>query len=384
MDRKGKQKIRYILFFSVFLTVLIVFLCIFYHMEKLRKQQLQELMIIYPEIQGELQDNFLFYQNQMLSLKLTMGAAVIILFILWGCSFALVTNKKRKNAFIEYEREIDFIYEQLVRFQKGDFEIIPALTETDVSDKLSGVHEKLLELGHFFSDLKTHLAAEENNTKALITNISHQIKTPLASVRMCHDLVKASDLSDEEREKLLETESQELTKMEQLLEELVKLSRLENNMIQIIPERNSLKQTLREAVSQVFVKAHAKNIEICVEMKGDVTILHDRKWTIEALGNILENAVKYSEPLTTINIRVSDLPSNILLEIEDEGIGIPENEFHEIFKRFYRGSNARLMAKDGAGIGLYLARYIIEQQGGSIIAKKRFEKGTVFKIILPS
>jgi len=200
---------------------------------------------------------------------------------------------------------------------------------------------------------------------------------------MCHELAKSSELSEEEQKDFLMTETQEIRKMEVLLDELVKLSRLENNMIQIKKEKNSLKQTLSEAVSQVFMKAHEKNIEICVDMEGDVEISHDRKWTVEAIVNVLENAVKYSEPMTAINIRVSYLPSSVLLEVEDEGIGILEEELHEIFKRFYRGSKAKKMVKEGAGVGLYLARSIIEQQGGTIVAKRKSEGGSVFKIMLP-
>lgn len=282
-----------------------------------------------------------------------------------------------------YYGEMDLIYEQLVRFQKGDFESVIREEDEVVEDRLQRIHEKLRELGFYFSDLKERLAEEENSTKSLITDISHQLKTPLASIRMCHELAQSQDLSEEERSGFLETETQEIAKLEVLLDELVKLSRLENNMIRITPERGSLKQTIREAVGQIYMKAHAKNIEICADMEEDAVILHDRKWSVEALANILENAVKYSQAMTKIHIRMSRLPSNVLLEIEDEGIGIPKEELHEIFHRFYRGSNAKEMAKEGAGVGLYLARNIIEQQGGTILAKRKPGGGTIFKIMLP-
>lgn len=167
------------------------------------------------------------------------------------------------------------------------------------------------------------------------------------------------------------------------MDELIKLSRLENKMIQIKPEKCGIKQTISDAVSQIFMKAYAKNIGICVEMEGDILVCHDRKWTTEAIANILDNAVKYSEPWTEVNIRVSHLLSYILIEIEDEGMGIPEEELHYIFKRFYRGSRAKELVKEGAGVGLYLARNIIEQQGGAIIAKRKSGHGTIFKITLP-
>lgn len=131
------------------------------------------------------------------------------------------------------------------------------------------------------------------------------------------------------------------------------------------------------------MKAYEKKIEVCVEMEKDAEIVHDRKWTVEAFANVLENAVKYSEPETVITIRVSYLPSSVLIEVEDEGMGVLEEELHEIFKRFYRGSKAKEVVKEGAGVGLYLTRYIIEQQDGTIIAKRKESKGTIFKILFP-
>ena len=245
------------------------------------------------------------------------------------------------------------------------------------------IHDKLRELGYYFSDLKERLEQEENSTKSLITDISHQLKTPLASIKMSHELSLSTDLSEEERQSFLETETQEILKMEALLDELVKLSRLENSMIQITCETCSIKKTISEAVSQIYIKANTKNMEICVEMEKDVETPHDHKWTVEALANILENAVKYSASGTTVNIYVSCLVNHVVIQVEDEGIGIPEGEGHEIFKRFYRGSNAKDLVKEGAGVGLYLARSIIEQQGGTIVAKRKNGSGTIFQITLP-
>ena len=181
----------------------------------------------------------------------------------------------------------------------------------------------------------------------------------------------------------MEMETREILKMEALLDELVKLSRLENSMIQIKCEKCSIKKTISEAVSQIYMKASAKDIKICVDMEKDVKIMHDHKWTAEALVNILDNAVKYSPERTTVNIYVSCLVNHVLIQIDDEGMGIPEGEVHEIFKRFYRGSNTKDIVKEGAGVGLYLARSIIEQQGGSIIAKRKNGTGTIFQIMLP-
>lgn len=384
MDRKGVQKIKYIFWISA--VVLIVIIFFFFGAicdKKAREKQMQELAVIYPEIESELQDNFSFYQAYAFRLELAVMAATVFLIVLLACSLIIIKEREIKKSTAEYDKEYDLIYEQLLRFQMGNFELLPSMKVSKASGKLENIIDKLRSLSYYFSDLKLHLIEEENKTKSLITDISHQLKTPLASIRMFHEMAKSAELSEEEQKEYMEIVSQEIKSMEILLDELIKLSRLESNMIQINPKKNSIKQTISEAVSQIFMKAHEKNIEICVDMEKDIDIPHDRKWTVEAMANILENAVKYSEPKTAINVRVSYMPTSVLIEIEDEGIGIQEEELNNIFKRFFRGSKAKEMAKEGAGVGLYLARNIIEQQGGTIVAKRKSGCGSIFKITLP-
>ncbi len=345
------------------------------------EEQKKELSTIYPEIADELSENISYYAAKNIQTDFLIMLVVMLLtvIVLTGAYYLLTSANRQKLT--EAENELNYIYEQLLRFQNGNVDMLP-LPEESSLQKFGDVYDKLKELGYYFSNLKERLKQEENSTKALITDISHQLKTPLASIRMSHELSLSSDLSEEERQSFMETETQEILKMEALLDELVKLSRLENSMIQIKCEKCSIKKTISEAVSQIYIKAHAKNIEICVDMENDVETLHDHKWTVEALVNILENAVKYSAQGTTVNIYVSCLVNHVLIQVEDEGIGIPEGEVHEIFKRFYRGSNTKDIVKEGAGVGLYLARSIIEQQGGSIVAKRKNGNGTIFQIML--
>ena len=383
MDRKGKQKISFICLILVAIALLAaIFFCKVSYEKKIYEEQGKELSAIYPELAEELSENISYYAAKNMQIDVwTMPAFILLaVIVLAGTFFILTSANKRKIT--EAENELNFVYEQLLSFQNGNMDMLP-LPEKGSSQKLGDVYDKLRELGYYFSNLKERLEQEENSTKALITDISHQLKTPLASIKMSHELSLSSDLSEEERQSFLETETQEILKMEVLLDELVKLSRLENSMIQITCETCSIKKTISEAVSQIYIKANAKDIEICVDMKKDVETPHDHKWTVEALTNILENAVKYSASGTTVNIYVSCLVNHVLIKVEDEGIGIPEGEGHEIFKRFYRGSNAKDLVKEGAGVGLYLARSIIEQQGGTIVAKRKNGSGTIFQITLP-
>ena len=383
MDRKGKQKIILI---CMILGVTAIFATIFFckakYVNNIFKNQEKELTGIYPELADELSENISYYAAKIIQTEFPIMLIIMLLTVMaLACTYYLSAHVN-KQKYKEAEKEMNYIYEQLLRIQNGNVDMLP-LPEESSSRKFEDMYDRLRDLGYYLSNLKERLVQEENSTKALITDISHQLKTPLASIKMSHELSLAVDLSEEERQSFMETETREILKMEVLLDELVKLSRLENSMIQIKCDKCSIKKTISEAVSQIYMKANAKEIEINVNMEHDVEILHDHKWTVEALANILENAVKYSPQRTTVNINVSCLATHVLIQVEDEGIGIPEGELHEIFKRFLRGSNAKAAVKEGAGVGLYLARSIVEQQGGSSVAKRKNGSGTIFQIMLP-
>ncbi len=252
----------------------------------------------------------------------------------------------------------------------------------DYGEELERTKEQLHELEVHFKHMKKDLIKEENDTKTLITDISHQLKNPIASLKMSCELLDTTNLSPEEQREFLHQTYEEVSKLEVLLNSLMNLSKLESKMIQINPEEGSLKETLRKAVSSIYMKAADKQMEICMDDFEDEKIPHDLKWTVEVFVNILDNAVKYSPAGSKIQIRVSKLVSCMLVEIEDEGIGIAPKETHEIFKRFYRGNHVTVQNQEGSGVGLYLARRILEQQGGTICVKAGKKKGSVFQITL--
>lgn len=314
------------------------------------------------------------------------------LWIFWGAGvltgillIAAAGYLERKKS-VTAKDHLQELYECLWQFREGRFGEIPDYEEepSEYSEEWMKVWESLRELGVYFEGLKDKLEEEEKNTKSLITDISHQLKTPLASLRMCYEIVSGDQLAAKEQEEFLEQEGREIEKLETLLREMVNLSRLEAHMIQLRPVPASLKKTLTEAVSQVYMKAKNKDIEIQADMAEDLVICHDTKWTEEAFVNILDNAVKYSRELTTVTVRVKPLIKNVLIEVVDEGIGIRREELPKIYQRFYRGDDAAKMAKEGAGVGLYLARMILERQGGTISAKQKTGGGTVFRVTLPS
>lgn len=251
----------------------------------------------------------------------------------------------------------------------------------------SGIHSQITEhlerLGSAFGTLRNRLVEEKEGTKALITDISHQLKTPIAALGMSFELVKDEEITIEEKKEFLQRAEQEVGKLNYLLGTLINLSRLEADMIKLEPKEASLKETLIRAVNGIYIKASEKNIDIELEDFKDIFLNHDPRWTAEAFANVMDNAVKYSPENSSIYIRVEKEVSYVLIEIEDEGIGIAKEDYTNIFKRFYRGKAPEVETMEGAGVGLYLVREILEEQGGSVRALPSHKGGTIFQMMLP-
>lgn len=245
----------------------------------------------------------------------------------------------------------------------------------DLQDKLTQAREEN-------QALRGRMEEEEAKTKALVTDVSHQLKTPLSSLKMCYEIADTSSFTLQEQRAFLAQGLCEVNKLENLIHSLVQASRLEAGMIQIHQEPTSLKKILKGAVNSVYMKAYDRGISISLDDFEDKNLSLDARWTQEALVNVLDNAVKYSEKDTAIEIRVRPMISHYLLEIEDEGVGIAPQEANRIFQRFYRGSSSKAMKAEGAGVGLYLARRILEAQGGTICVKKG-KVGSLFQITVP-
>lgn len=181
------------------------------------------------------------------------------------------------------------------------------------------------------------LRAGKSQFMELISDLSHQLKTPLANIIMNTELLQNPALKEEQRIEFLEHTRSQAGKMQWLMADLLKASRLENGMIHFDAGYTGVEETIARAVSAVFAQASSKKIEIIVEEFEDFRLYHNPKWTAEAMTNLLENAIKYSPPGSRIRIRPVRLDIYTRILIMDEGIGIPKSEFNRIFRRFYRG-----------------------------------------------
>ena len=249
-------------------------------------------------------------------------------------------------------------------------------------ETLQALEEKVREKDAYILDLKEAAEKEEENTKALITNISHQLKTPLAGLKLMQELCEEEPDEQELRE-YFRRSGESVAKLTELTEELMQLSKLENHMIRLHPKQQNLKKLIAGSVDEIILKAVQKKMEIQVDAEETIPCCCDEKWTREAFVNILDNAVKYSPEKSCITIRTFRMHSYGLIEIEDEGIGIKPEEYHKIFGRFYRGKGKEVEGQEGAGVGLYLTRKIIEEQGGTVSVKASPKGGSIFRVTLP-
>ncbi|MPM44528.1 Adaptive-response sensory-kinase SasA [bioreactor metagenome] len=225
-----------------------------------------------------------------------------------------------------------------------------------------------------------NLDKEKESIKELVTDISHQLKTPLASLKLYNTLLIEEELEEEEKMEFLQTNKLSINKLHNLIDSLVNISRLEANMISIKKENKGIKATLTKAIDSVRVKANQKQISIELEDFDDIQILHDSKWTEESIFNVIDNGVKYTDKNGKINISVSQTINFVRIDIKDNGIGIDKLEFNNIFKRFYRNSEVEDI--EGSGVGLYLSRKILEQQGGNVIVSSKKGEGSKFSLFL--
>ena len=218
---------------------------------------------------------------------------------------------------------------------------------------------------------------EQEKIKELVTDISHQTKTPLTNIELYTQLLQEQNL-DETSKFLADEIQKQALKLEFLIQSLIKTSRLETGTLQFNPKANSINNLIAKAVDQAEKKALKKNITVICE-KESTTAIFDLKWTVEALFNIIDNAVKYTNENGTITISVKSYELFACISIQDNGIGIAEEEQEKIFGRFNRGSN--VSETEGTGIGLYLSREIIEKQGAIFTCSRNWGKVRYLKFI---
>ncbi|MDK2807630.1 MAG: hypothetical protein PWP24_363 [Clostridiales bacterium] len=223
-----------------------------------------------------------------------------------------------------------------------------------------------------------NLADEKNKIKEMLADISHQTKTPISNILLYTQLLEEQIASSDNNEYVTALREQ-AEKLCFLITDLVKLSRLEAGVFMLHPKEQEVNSLLLEVVRRYLPAAEKKGLVI-TKVDTNAEAVFDYKWTLEALSNLLDNAIKYTDSGGSVEILVTEYEQFCCIAVHDTGIGIAEEEQANIFCRFYRGK--RVYDKEGVGIGLYLVRQILSSQDGYIKVSSVEGKGSIFSMFL--
>lgn len=300
--------------------------------------------------------------------------------MLWGFSGVLILFALLLLLDFLHNRYNDDLLEQITLLIESLVEQQERQIFSEAEDTLTArLQHQLLKLRNILTAQNQMLAQEKEQIKTLISDISHQIKTPIAAANTFAELLSDGELSAEERTEYITTLQMSLGKLTFLTNSLIKMSRLESGIISLKPEKNSLNEIVLQAVKTVYAKAKEKGILITFECDQTFEAVLDFNWTAEAISNVIDNAVKYTPQGGFVRLQITEYPSFLRLDISDSGVGIPEEEQAKIFGRFYRGKQS--VGTDGVGIGLYLTREIINKQNGYMKVSSD-ENGSTFSMFL--
>lgn len=278
-----------------------------------------------------------------------------ILALVSVCGVYFVMENRKQNRILDR-------FEQILRNGSADYIADERLTPTE---------RKLIT---YLNELETREAKLQNGYRSissLVADIAHQSKTPLSSILMYAEMSEKGEIIRAQTEKLAF-----------LMDSLTKLAKCEGGLIaeNLSPKENSVKELIRQVIEANYANADTKSMDIRCDVPDGLMAVFDLRWTAEAVGNILDNAVKYAPEGSEIRISAGAYDMFVRVDIADQGVGIPEDELCNIWKRFYRGKNAG--SANGVGIGLYLTANILNTEGGRVSAKSSPE-GNTFSVFLP-
>lgn len=252
---------------------------------------------------------------------------------------------------------------------------------SDSETLFARISHRLSRLYSIMQENRHKVDEERQELQRLVSDISHQVKTPLSNLKMVTDTLLIKPVTDQERIDFLQGIRSQTDKLDFLFQALVKTSRLETGAIRLEKRDGLLFDTLAQAMSGIVYSAEKKEITVTVDCPEGLHLSHDSKWTAEALFNLLDNAVKYTSAGGRISVSVEQWEMYVKLDVTDTGKGISESNQASVFRRFYREEEVH--DQPGVGIGLYLAREIITRQGGYIKVVSETGKGSTFSVFLP-
>ncbi len=234
------------------------------------------------------------------------------------------------------------------------------------------------------TSLTTHIGNEKHGREFLkdtIFDIFHQLKTPLAALKMYNEIIQDEQSGNKVMDEFVSKSERELNRMEVLIQNLLKLARLDTGSIVLEKGNHNVKNFLEDAIKGFRTRAELEEKTIRLDCEETAIMKFDEEWLLEAVSNIIKNALDHTDTGSEIMIGCDETPVLTEIKIQDNGTGIHPEDIHSVFKRFYRSRFSK--DKQGIGIGLTLSKVIVERHGGSITVESEIGKGTTFRLTFP-
>lgn len=305
--------------------------------------------------------------------KILNQSIIINVIILIGLATFLLVIFLRYNQ--KKDKELQKITNYIEQINQKNYQLD---IEENTEDELSILKNEIYKTTVMLKEQAEKLADDKIKLKDSLSNISHQLKTPLTSITiMLDNILDDPNMSVEVRNEFIKDIHREISNINFLVQTLLKLSRFDANTIVFQNQEVKIEEIIKEAVKNISSLCDLKDIKIIIKGDKQAKINCDKKWQVEAITNILKNCSEHSEKHTQIKIYYEENKMYAKVVIQDNGVGIEEKELQYIFQRFYKGKNA---SKDSIGIGLALAKTIIEQNNGYITVESKIGEGTIFSI----
>ncbi len=316
-------------------------------------------MFLIPQI-----DNY-YNTNRFISFVFSIVFSLIVVFIVY------IFLKAYTDKINKYSRDVN-------KIMNGEI-------ATRLADNDEGNLAKLAtSINLMATSLHTHIEKEKGNRiflKNIITNISHQLKTPLSALTMYNEIMKDENVNNEVINDFLNKSENELNRIQILISNLLKLAKLDAGIIVLNKNSHVLNDIINKVVKSFETRAIIEQKTIEIKSKSSVTYFCDRVWMLEVLSNLVKNALEHTTEGNNILLEIEETPLMIKIIVSDNGKGIHPDDINHIFKRFYRSRFSQ--NKQGTGVGLTLAKSIVEMHGGFISVQSTIEKGTTFIVHLP-
>lgn len=355
--------------------------------------------LLFPEIVSALRGNDVFTSSYHSGTVQSQAAIPIISYgTLSGCVYmmeydiaqgALIESLQKNILRITVVLEIVVLIFSLIyatTFSRRLQKIVASIRiirEGGYSHKIQmGGNDELNELGDEFNTLTERLQTSENKRSQFVSDASHELKTPLASIKLLSDSILQNDMDMDTVKEFVSDIGNEADRLNRMSQKLLALSRTEGET-DLDYEIIYLQPTLARAVKMLKGIADANSIRICLNIIQDSPILILEDDLYQIVFNLIENGIKYNTPGGSLTIALSRCEENAVLEIADSGVGIPEDAMSHLFERFYRVDKARSRKSGGSGLGLSIVRSMIERHKGEISVSSVYGEGSVFTVQFP-